>query len=126
MIKSAKFPHKKANESHSCNTQYIYLSIPLNFLSNTVLYLQITLRLFGSRVFLCKADMNIGTNFTPYLNMTMCKNTQTGRKDRDMQRSSQSSFLLRRQPLAGGRFGENEKEGKWCGDKNVCVLGKVK
>ncbi len=43
-----------------------------------------------------------------------------------MQRSSQSSFLLRRQPQAGGCFGENEKEGKWCGDKNVCVLGKVK
>ncbi len=47
---------KKANVSHSCNTQYICLSIPLHFLSNRVLYLQITLLLFESRVFLCKAD----------------------------------------------------------------------
>ncbi len=34
----------------------IHSFIPLHFLSNRVLYLQITLHLFESQVFLCKAD----------------------------------------------------------------------
>ncbi len=48
------FGHKR-QMSLTVVTHNTYLSIPLHFLSNRVLYLQISLRLFENRVF-CKAD----------------------------------------------------------------------